>query len=65
MKLDSIKSCKFEKFKGNVVLKRALISGGTRLPTRRPCKTNSSDCWDNSIGNDINCTDGSNYDFCK
>ena len=62
MKLESLKSPKFEAFKSNVLTETINIVGGKQYCTSG---TAGDDCWDDSTGKDIHCTDSTSYDICK
>ena len=61
MKLESINSKKFEKFKGDTVIKSINLVGGRRILTRKVGATAYTDCWEDSTGNDIHAS-GGDYD---
>lgn len=60
VKLESLNASKFERFKENEILNMMNVFGGKLFFTN-----NRTDCWDDSSGNDIKCTDGTKYDVCK
>ncbi len=62
MKFESIKSSKFDMFQEHSIVTLLNITGGRHVPTKKG--DGSFDCWDDSCGNDIHCTDGSSYDVC-
>ena len=62
MKLESLKTSKFFAFRGNELLNTINIVGGLLYRTGVPM---GSDCWDDSCGRDIQCTDGSSYDLAQ
>ena len=65
MKLESLKSSKFEAFKGSELLSNINIVGGQPLKTKKAGSSEFTDCWDDATGNDIHPTDGSHYDVCS
>lgn len=69
MKLESLKSSKFEAFKGNVLTNSNSIYGGGVFRTKGGGSKDWNDCWDDSTGKDVKTTDlsGKNpdsYDAC-
>ncbi len=62
MKFESINSSKFNNFQENQILNTLNVVGGRHTPTKKG--DGSFDCWDDSTGSDIHCTDGSSYDVC-
>lgn len=67
MKLERLnsKNSKFEMFKKDELLSMINIFGGRELDTISGSGSEVNDCFDDSTGKDIKCTDGSTYDLCK
>lgn len=64
MKLESLKSSKFEAFKSNQLLDTINIVGGTVYATSATRNGPYTDCWTTDTKDEIHCTDGSGYDHC-
>ena len=63
MKFESLISKKFEDFEKNELQLKTNFLGGKCLLTGKMGEKGYSDKWDDSTGNDVHCTDGSNYDW--
>ena len=62
--MESLKSQKFEAFKGNAFTETINVTGGKIYSTRNVGGT-ASDVWDDTTSKDIRCTDGTTYDSCR
>lgn len=61
MKLESLKSSKFEAFKNNELLDTINIVGGRHLKTLHH---GNADCLRDETKSDVHFNDGSSYDYC-